>query len=312
MTAFNFENIRQANNDLIRAHLHFAILFDDMSNVCPVTLEDPASGDLLVPATAQTSGVIEKKAGVAITHSMDNAEIEGYGDSEPVRTIISKRSVSFDAEYLETNLTVLEKFWGTAFSTENGNLTMSSMGGITLTAPDLPDNVFYRAYLVTQDDLNGNDIFAYYILPQVKLIKVENQTSKDNDAVSYKMTFQAFKNNALGFSVLQGWCGPGFTDLVAAGGFVSEPTSLVITPSAPTVSIATDHIIGEQLVVTGNNGVNYTPLCTFTSGTPANATVNSSGLVIPKTVGTAVITATYLPNGATSPITGTDTVTVTT
>lgn len=303
----DFETIRAANNDLIRAHLHFAILFDNMSNVCPVTLEDPTTGDLTIPTTAQSAGVIEKKAGVNLIHSMDNNEIEGYGDAEPVRTIISKRSVAFEAEYLETNLVVLEHFWGTYFSQDAGNLTVSATGGVTITAPNLPDNIFYRAYLVTEDDINGDEIYAYYIMPQVKLTKVENQTSKDSDAVSYKMTFQAFRNTVLGFSVLQGWCGPGWVALVDSAGFVATPTALTVTPTT-SLSVAAHE--PEQLVATGSNSVNYTPLVTWTSGTPATATVSASGEVTAVAAGTSIITAKYL-NSAGSVITGTVTVTVT-
>lgn len=308
MSAMDFETIRSANNDLIRAHLHFAILFDSMQNVCPVTLEDPSTGDLTIPETAQSVGVIEKKAGVNLIHSMDNNEIEGYGDAEPVRTIISKRSVSFEAEYLETNLTVLQQFWGTYFTSDAGNLTVSASGGVTLTTPNLPDNIFYRAYLVTEDDINGDEIYAYYIMPQVKLTKVENQTSKDSDAVSYKMTFQAFRNTVLGFSVLQGWCGPGWVQLVDQAGFVAVPTALTVTPATPSLSVAAHE--PEQLTATGSNSVNYTPLVQWSSGTPATATVSSSGEVTAVATGTSVITAKYL-NSAGTQITGSTTVTVT-
>lgn len=302
----DFETIRSANNDLIRAHLHYAILFDSMQNVCPVTLEDPTTGDLTIPETAQSVGVIEKKAGVNLIHSMDNNEIEGYGDAEPVRTIISKRSVAFEAEYLETNLTVLQQFWGTYFTEAAGNLTVSASGGVTLTTPNLPDNLFYRAYLVTEDDINGNEIYAYYILPQVKLTKVENQTSKDSDAVSYKMTFQAFRNTVLGFSVLQGWCGPGWVQLVDSAGFVSVPTDLTVT-GASSGSLAP--AANDQLVATGSNAVNYTPLVSWSSSMPATATVSSSGEVTAVAAGTATITATYL-NSLGASITGTFSVTV--
>lgn len=304
----DFETIRSANNDLIRSHLHFAILFDSMANVCPVTLEDPATGDLTIPVTAQSAGVIEKKAGVNLIHSMDNNEIEGYGDAEPVRTIISKRSVAFEAEYLETNLTVLQQFWGTYFTQDAGNLTVSAQGGVTITTPNLPDNIFYRAYLVTEDDINGNEIYAYYIMPQVKLTKVENQTSKDSDAVSCKMTFQAFRNTVLGFSVLQGWCGPGWVQLVDQAGFVAAPTLLTLTAATSPATLAP--AATDQLTATGDNSINYTPLVTWTSSAPTKASVNSSGLITAVAAGSATITATYL-NSLGTQITGTISVTVT-
>lgn len=65
-----------------------------------------------------------------------------------------------------------------------------------------------------------------------------------------------------------------------------------------------------QLVITGDNGLNYTPLCSFTSSDPTKATVSSSGLITGVAAGSATITATYLPAGATEPLTAQDTVTV--
>lgn len=288
----DFETIRDANNDLVRAHLHFAILFDNMDNDCPSTLEDTVTGDLEIPETAESAGVIEKKAGVSITHNIDSTDVEGYGDSDPVRTIISKRVVSFDAEFLETNKVVMEKYWGTIFDADHGNLTVSSHGGVTLTAPGLPKNIFYRAYLVAEDEVNGDELYPYYIMPKVQLDKVDNTDSKDNNAVSYKMTFKAFRDKTKGFAVLQGWCGPGWVRLVDQTGFVKPVASLAASPASHTLSVATDSA-GEQLAVTGDNGINYTPLASFTSSDPAVATVSRHGLVVPVSAGSATVTAHY-------------------
>lgn len=298
----DFETIRDANADLVRANLHFAILFDQMTNAAVATLEDVSTGDLEIPATAESAGIIEKKAGVSITHNIDSTDIEGYGEAEPVRTIISKRTVQFDAEYLETKKVVLEKFWGTVFTDDN--LSVSAHGGTTIIAPTLPKNVFYRAYLVATDDVNGEDLFAYYIMPRVKLVKVDNQDSKDDGAVSYKMTFQAFRDRTMGFSVLQGWCGPGWLRLVDKTGFITPPASIAVTGTNSLAAAAT-----SQLTVTGNNTINYTPLCTYVSATPSKATVDANGLVTAVATGSSVITATY--SGVTPPITATRTITVT-
>jgi hypothetical protein len=292
MAAVDFETIRDAKNALVRAHLHFAILFDSSDNEGVTTLEDVETGDLAIPETAESAGVIEKKAGVSITHDIDQSNVEGYGDAEPVRTIISKRSVSFDAEYLETNKVVLEKFWGTYFDEELDNLTVSAHGGVTIEAPNLPDDIFYRAYLVTKDTVNGDPLYAYYIMPRVKLTKVDNQDSKDDGAVSYKMTFQAFRDDDLGFSVIQGWCGPGWLRLVDKTGFVKPLASLTPAHATQTLSVATDSD-GEQLTASGNNGINYTPLIKWVSSAPDKATVSKSGLVIPVAVGSSTVTGTY-------------------
>lgn len=298
-----FETVRDAREDLVLANLHFAILFDKMTNPHVSTLEDPSTGDLDIPETAESAGIIEKKAGVTLTHDIDSTDIEAYGEADPVRTIISKRTVSFDAYYLETNKTVIEKFWGTIL--DDTNLSVSSFGGTTIKAPTLPKNIFYRAYLVAEDDVNGASLFAYYIMPRVKLVKVDNQDSKDNDAYGVKMTFRAFRDREAGYSVLQGWCGPGWRALVGQAGFVAEPSSINATPATTSVAVAGT----QQITVTGSNGINYTPDCVFTSATPATATVSASGLVTGVAAGTVTVTVSY--QGVTPTLTDTVAVTVT-
>lgn len=298
----DFETIRDAKADLVLAHLHFAVLFDSISNEAAVTLEDAATGDLDVPVTAESAGIIEKAAGVSMTHEMDSTDIEGYGEADPVRTIISKRSVKFEAKFLETNKTVLEKFWGTVF--DESNLEVTETGGVTIKAPTLPKNTFYRAYLIATDDVNGEDLYAYYVMPRVKLVNVSNQDSKDNDAVSYTLTFQAYRDNNVGFSVLQGWCGPGWRKLIHKTGFVSAPTAIEATPGSATLAPAAT----QQISVSADNGINVTPDCTYSSSQPSKATVSSGGLVTGVSSGSATITVSFeLPDGTSA----TDTVAVT-
>lgn len=66
----------------------------------------------------------------------------------------------------------------------------------------------------------------------------------------------------------------------------------------------------QQVKVTANNGLNYTPLCSFASDDSAVATISSSGLITGVSEGEAEVTATYLPAGAAVPLTVSDTVTV--
>lgn len=288
----DFETIRDAKADLVLAHLHFAVLFDSVSNDAVTTLEDAATGDLDIPVTAESAGIIEKSAGVSMTHEMDSTDIEGYGEAEPVRTIISKRSVQFEAKFLETNKTVLEKFWGTVF--DDTNLDVSEHGGVTIKAPTLPKNTFYRAYLVATDDVNGEDLYAYYIMPRIKLTNVSNQDSKDNEAVGYTLTFQAFRDNNAGFSVLQGWCGPGWRKLVHKTGFVAEPTAVEAVSASSSISVAGT----TQITAEADNGINVTPDCTYSSSSASTATVSSSGLVTGVSSGSATITVSFtLPDG---------------
>jgi hypothetical protein len=318
--ATNFESIRSAKNELVLANLHLAALFAPYSSTPLTTLEDPLTGDI-VPLTDYTSaGLIEKGAGVDLGNDNTSTDIESYGDADPVRTIISKRTVTFMADFLESNSTTLEKFWGTSL----GGATASSYGGLVIQAPALPKNIYYRCVLLGQDDVDGEDLFMYWILPKVKLDKVDNQSMKDNGVVSYKMTFKAFKESAVGFSVAQGFAGPGWAHLAARAGFAATATTVTATVSttdggtsfASGLSGTASSLAGtkRQIKLVGSNGIVYTANASYASSNTAKATVNSNGVIsIPAgaTSGTATITATYLPAGATTALTATQTVTLT-
>lgn len=306
--ATNFEDIRSAKNELVLANLHLAVLFAPITTPGLTSLEDPATGDIVSLSDYTSAGIIEKGAGVDVGNENENQDIEAYGDADPVRNIISKRTTTFMADFLETNVTTLEKFWGTSLA----DVTPSSYGGVVIEAPALPKNIYYRCILLGQDDVNGDDLFMYWILPKVKLDSVDTQAMRDNGAVSFKMTFKAFRDSQLGFSVAQGFCGPGWAHLVSQAGFAPAVTGVTLAAASGSLTGLTGPTT-KQLKLTGSNGIDYTSNATYTSSNTAKATVSQSGLVtVPSgaTSGTTTITATYFPAGAESALTATATVTV--
>jgi hypothetical protein len=298
----DFETVRAAQQDLVLSKLSLAVLFAKMTTAGITTVEDPATGDLATLTGYKSAGIIQKDAGLSITSDIESSDIEGYGEVEPVRTIITKRVTRFNASFIETNREVIEKYWGVELDATN--LTVSARGGITVKTPVRPKNIFYRCILLGQDEVNGQPLYPYWILPRVKLVEVDNLDFKDDAEIQYRMTFQAFRDPELGFSVLQGWCGPGWGYLVDKSGFVAAPTAIVVTPDPVAVSTATPT---AQLVVTASNGINHTPRATFVSSDPTKATVSTTGLVTRVATGTTNITVSYdPPTGAVL----TDTVTV--
>jgi hypothetical protein len=302
----DFETVRAAAQDLVLSKLSLAILFARTTSPAITTVEDPATGDLVDLPDYRSAGILQKDAGLSITSNIDSSDIEGYGEVEPVRTIITKRTTAFNASFIETNREVIEKFWGVEL--DSTNLTVSPFGGVTVKAPVRPKNIFYRCILLGQDEVNGEDLFPYWIMPKVKLTDVDNIDAKDDDAIQYKMTFQAFRDPEVGFSVLQGWCGKGWQLLVDKTGFVQPPTAIAATPDPTTATVAAGPNHTRQISVLASNGINRTPSSTYTSSAPTIATVNSSGLITGLAAGTATITVTYdPPTGAAL----TDTVSVT-
>ncbi|AQT25707.1 major tail protein [Mycobacterium phage EniyanLRS] len=285
----DFENVRAAQQDLVLSKLSLAVLFARMDTPLLTTLEDPATGDLVELNDYRSAGFIQKDAGLSITSDIESSDIEGYGEVEPVRTIITKRTTRFNASFIETNREVIEKYWG--IELDSTNMTVSAQGGVTVKAPPRPKNIFYRCVLLGQDEVNGEDLFPYWILPRVKLTEVDNMDFRDDAEIQYRMTFQAFRDPEGKFSVIQGWCGPGWRLLVDKTGFVAPPEAIVTSPDPITISVSET----EQLEVLADNGINRTPNAKFESSDPTKASVSATGLVTGVAAGSATITVRYDP-----------------
>lgn len=295
--------------DLTFAALNCNVLFAPQSVDPVTTLEDPETGGLLIPDEYKTVGYFEKKAGVKLTNKIDSTDIEAYGEPEPIRTIISKRTTSFDFSMYQNQRNVMELFWATKLD----SLQASEFGGVVIEAPPVPKNIYYRAIILGLDDRNDRDIYTYWLLPKVKLSDIDNQSLNDDGVIEYHPTLTAFKEPSLGYSVAQGFAGPGYRDLVHLTGFVAPPAAISATPSTAALTVASGAGHTAQILVTGDNGINYTPDATFTSATPATASVNAAGLVTGLATGTVVVTASYTPfdpAGGASALTDTVSVTV--
>lgn len=279
--------------DLALAPLNLTVLLAPYSATAASTLESPTTGELTIPAQYQSVGHFSKEAGLNIMTDMSTQDIEAYGEVDPIRTIISRRKTSFDFSMYQNQRNVLELIWAADYS----GVSPTSFGGVVLQAPGRPDNKLYRAAIVGQDDRDGKKIWIYWLFPKVKLDSVDNQTLNDDGVLEYKPTLVAFKDDTLGYSVAQGFAGPGWRDIVDEAGFKAAPTAITVTPASPiALTVASGASKTSQLVVTGNNGIDLTANCFYqVTGTGNRVTVSPSGLITAgATAGTGTtVTVTY-------------------
>lgn len=296
--------------DLTFAALNCNVLFAPQAIDPVLTLESAEDGGLDIPDDYKTVGYFEKKAGVKLTNKIDSTDIEAYGEPEPIRTIISKRTTSFDFSMYQNQRNVMELFWATDLS----GLTASEFGGVVVEAPPVPKNIYYRCIIVGLDDRNDRDIYTYWLLPKVKLSDIDNQSLNDDGVIEYHPTLTAFKEPSLGYSVAQGFAGPGWRDLVHLTGFVAPPTAISASPSTLALTVTSGSSHTGQILVTGDNAINYSPDATYVSTDPTKASVNSAGLVTGVASGSTTVTATYTPftpAGGASALTDTVAITIT-
>ena len=210
----DFAALKDAQADLAFAPLNLTVLLAPYSATPAETLEG-ADGSLDVPAEYQSVGHFAKKAGVQLSTDITSQDIEAYGESDPIRNIISRRKTSFMFSMFQNQRNVLELIAAEDFST----VQPTAHGGVVLPNPATPKNRYYRAALIGQDDRDGQEIWIYWLMPKVKLDKVDSQTLNDDNVIEYKPTLTAFKDDVLGYSVAQGFAGPGWLEVLSLTGF---------------------------------------------------------------------------------------------
>lgn len=290
----SISSFKNANSDLIISALDLAILLTPYKNPMIETMEDPSTGDLItLPEHWASVGLTEKKSGVNFGHETSSTDIESYGESEPTKKIMNKRTGTTDFVMQESNRQALELFWQADYS----DIQPSEHGGIVLPAPGRPTMRFYHGVVLGFDGTEGAEIYPYWLLPKVSVTKVDNQSTNDDGSITYHPTLTWYKDKTFltdlvkgGTASAQGFCGPGWMDLVHLAGFGAPAGTLAIsTLTLPGGTVGTSY--SQTLTASGGTG---SKTWTVQTGTlPAGLTLNASTGAItgsPTAAGTSNVT----------------------
>lgn len=195
--------------DLLLAPRQLAVLIAPYSASVLTNLEDPSTGDLLIPAEFIPMGLHEKKTGGSLSNAQDIADIESHGHGSPTRQIPTKRTIALGFTPQETTRRNLEYYWGGDWDT----VTHSAQGGVTMSVPELPLNLHYRVILLGKDDYLGDPVYMYWIGNRVNINKTSDQKLMDADVLTYPYTLNFQAEASLGSPLLVGLCGSGFEAL---------------------------------------------------------------------------------------------------
>ncbi|MFN3005141.1 Ig-like domain-containing protein [Mycolicibacterium wolinskyi] len=261
-------------------------------------IEGPSNTPVIPPSMGGV-GYITKDTAINVKFDISANNIESAGEGLPTRIIIDKQSISTDFEMRQVGRRQLEL----QFSGDYSGVTPSANGGIHAPIATVPDNQDYRCILLGKDSYASLPIFFGYVLNRVQVSNVDNQkwsqtntllwhptltTVADDDELDYLGEFFIFGD---GFEALSAEHDTGFAPLTTDW--------IGILPDDQTLADGAT----LQLKVEDNHGVDRTAVATYSSGTPATATVSTAGVVTAVDTGTSVITATYAGKTATILIT---------
>jgi len=304
----NITSIQNGQSDLELAGRELAVLMVPFVGSSPLlNLElsgtgglDPAKFTNLISV-----GNFTKKDGVKLSNNPTINDIKSAGKGSPTRQIASESAKGITFMPQELKAINVQNYWGIPASSFT---TPSSTGGVTVGIPDLPANLLWRVVLLGYDDYNGEDVWLYWIANKASVGKRTDQSIVDSNVLEHGVDLTFLVDNAVNVPVVFGVCGQGWqtlNTLNTSGWSTPQPavTAITVTPATAAITVASGGSHTAQLQVLDSNGFDRTDEATYTSGTPANATVSSLGKVTAVAAGTSVITAAWGGFTATSTVT---------
>ena len=280
-----FETLKAAIADLVFSPRNATLLLAKYEEEPVLTVESPTDGSLDIPEYYESVGHFEKQAGVAVGMDLTSTEVEAYGEIDPIRILQTGRETSLEISLYEHKKLVQELVW----SQDLSDITPTEWGGVVVEATPTPETIFYHAILLGKDRINGEDLYPFWLMPKVQLSGLGNVELNDEGALMYRPTLRALKDDGTGYSVAQGWCGPGWRRRLDKTGFAPTVTSITGTPAASSI----EEEATTQISVVDSNGINRTPDVHYAVTTgPELASVSSTGLVTAIGAGAVVVTVT--------------------
>ncbi|MFE2998665.1 hypothetical protein ACFXG4_27140 [Nocardia sp. NPDC059246] len=310
-----FQAMKAKNDPLVFAPLNSLVAAHPWSigaPYIPSSICNPTTGALqALPQGWSTLGELQKKAGVDMTPDRKSNDIEGLGSMAPRRSLRTSEGLSIDFTAQEWRKVNMSIFYDTDLSQTWANATSGEWRGHKMASPNAN---YWSLIVMAFDGIVGSEFYPFWIFPKVACNKVGKVSMQDGSEIAFPSTLTVYEDNA--FVSSDGAVGPlfdfgvagvGNIPLAKAGGFILA-TSITVAPS--TATLTHSPVQTQQLTVTDSNGLDVTAWSTFVSGTPADATVSATGLVTAVATGSSIITASYTPTGASTPLTATCNVTV--
>jgi hypothetical protein len=209
-----------SRSDLLLAARQLSVLIAPFSQPVVTNVEDPSTGNLLIPTTFIPMGLHAKKTGGALSNAQDINDIESHGHGTPTRQLPTKRTITLGFEPQETTRYNLEHYWGADWSA----VAHSAFGGVTMAVTELPLNIHYRVILLGKDDFNGLPIYLFWIGNKVNINKTQDQKITDAEVITYPYTLNFQSEDTLNSPLQVGMCGTGIQALIGVQdmGFVGD------------------------------------------------------------------------------------------
>jgi hypothetical protein len=202
---------------LIRKALD-AVVFAGPSTAAAITAITTGAGAALVtlPTEYVSVGHHTEDDGINWTRSVDTADVRSHGSAEPTRRDITSDVTGLVVLAQESKLATMEMFHNVDLSTVTPDATTSE---IAFNRSSQPATRNYRLLALAQDGAGADTIYFARFCPKASITEFADQPWTKGDEVRWPLTFTAYVDDDLGYSIREMWGGPGIAALVDDMGF---------------------------------------------------------------------------------------------
>ncbi|MET7772434.1 hypothetical protein [Nocardia sp. NPDC005366] len=216
MAIATFEQIVEANKDLLLKPLKGAVLLAPMSVPVPIAFTSGAEAKFQSLQGFSSLGLIDKSGGPQFRPEQQLSETESWGWLEPTRSDIVKRDMSAAFTAQEFKRAVLELVSGRSLADVQADPVTKEL---SWNEPTSPDTIHYRVIFLFVDGVGPREKWVLRVMPRASVSEVGQQQWNAENIASWPITVKATVDDKLGYSMRNVLCGPGIGDLVVPMGF---------------------------------------------------------------------------------------------
>jgi hypothetical protein len=261
---------------LIRKAQDAAIFAAPESASAITAITTGAGADLVALPTAWRSlGHHTESDGINWTRDVTSDDVRSHGSSEPTRRDISSDVTGLVVLAQETKLLSLEMFHNVDLSGVTPDPVTKE---ITFNRSRVPSTKYWRLLAIASDGAGEDTIYFARFCPRASITDYAEQPWTKGDELRYPLTFTAYVDDDLGYSMREMWGGPGIADLLSAMGFANEVQTLTITgtPTGGTFTLSFDGQTTGTIAFNAAASAVQTALEALSNIVPGDVTVTGS------------------------------------
>jgi hypothetical protein len=195
-----------------------AVVFAGPSTATAITAITTGAGATLValPAGYVTLGHHTEDDGINWSREVDTADVRSHGSAEPTRRDITSDVTGLVVLAQESKMNTMEMYHNVDLSTVTPDATTSEIG---FNRSSQPATRYYRLLALASDGGGADEIYFARFCPRASISEYADQPWTKGDELRWPLTFTAFVDDTLGYSIREMWGGPGIAALIDDMGF---------------------------------------------------------------------------------------------